>query len=92
MMGWVGDVGWAGWTVMAVGMLAFWAVVVYLVAAMLGTDRGAARPDDSDPRRLLEARFARGDSDADEFVARRQVLAQARQTGEGRSRQGHIRG
>ena len=30
MMGWVGDVGWAGWTVMTVCMLVFWAVVIFL--------------------------------------------------------------
>ncbi|MEU4842068.1 SHOCT domain-containing protein [Nocardia testacea] len=90
MMGWAGDVGWAGWTVMAVGMLAFWTVVIYLVATLLGPDRGAARPRDSDPLRLLESRFARGDIDADEFVARRQVLTQ-RPAGN-RGRRGHIRG
>lgn len=89
MMGWAGA-GWAGWIVMALGMLAFWAVVIYLVATMLGTDRGAARPDDSYPLRLLESRFARGDIDADEFVARRQVLTQG--AAGNRCRQGHIRG
>ena len=76
MMGWVGAVGWAGWTVTAVCVLAFWAVAVYLMTTMFRTDRGSARPDDPDAQRLLEARFARGEIDADEFVARRQVLAQ----------------
>ncbi|MEV3959616.1 SHOCT domain-containing protein [Nocardia sp. NPDC050193] len=90
MMGWAADTGWAGWTVTTVGMLAFWAVMIYLVATMLGTDRGSARPDDSDPLRLLESRFARGDIDADEFVARRQVLAQG--AAGTRGRQGRIRG
>ncbi|MGA6203503.1 SHOCT domain-containing protein [Nocardia testacea] len=90
MMGWAGDVGWVGWTVVAVGMLAFWTVVIYLVATMLGTGSGEARPGDADPLRLLESRFGRGDIDADEFVARRQVLTQ-RPAGT-RGRRGHIRG
>lgn len=90
MMGWAGGVGWAGWTVMAVGMLAFWAVVIYLVARMLGTDCGPAHPDDSDPLRLLESRLVGGDIDADEFVARRQVLTQGSLGNRGR--QGHSHG
>ncbi|WAL49885.1 SHOCT domain-containing protein [Rhodococcus pyridinivorans] len=90
MMGWVGDLGWAGWTVMAVCMLAFWAVVFYLMAAMFRTDRasGPARPEhEADPLQVLEERFARGDIDSDEFVARRQLLTQTRDAAT-RERQG----
>jgi len=63
---------------MAVGMLVFWVAVIYLMAALFRTDRAgdSARPTDSDQLRLLESRFARGDIDTDEFVARRQRLAQ----------------
>ncbi|MET8799423.1 SHOCT domain-containing protein [Nocardia sp. NPDC004568] len=92
MMGWAGDIGWAGWTVMAVGMSAFWALVIYLVATMLGTGLGAARPDETDPLRLLESRFARGDIDADEFTARRQVLTQTDGAAGHRGRRGDFRG
>ena len=90
-MGWVGDVGWAGWTVMAVCMLAFWAVVFYLMAAVFRTDRasGPARPEhEADPLQVLDERFARGDIDSDEFVSRRQLLAQTRGTTATRERQG----
>ena len=79
MMGWVGDIGWAGWTVMAVCMLAFWTGVIYLVAALFRADRarGPAGIDhEADPLRVLEERFARGDIDSEEFVARRQILTQ----------------
>lgn len=93
MMGWAGDVGWTGWTVMAVCMLVFWAVVLYLVATMFRTDRASApsRTDDSDPLRVLETRFARGDIDADEFVARRQLLTQTRGATATGDRQGRAR-
>jgi len=76
MMGWVGDMGWAGWTVLAVCMFAFWMVVVYLVAILFRADRadGSARIEyGGDPLRSLEKRFARGDISSDEFVARRRV-------------------
>ncbi|MBF6456106.1 MULTISPECIES: SHOCT domain-containing protein [Nocardia] len=93
MTGWVSQTGWAGWTVMAVCMLVFWAAVIYLMAALFRTDRAgdSARPTDSDPLRMLESRFARGDIDADEFVARRQLLAQTFETADGDVRKGHVR-
>ncbi|MBF6439612.1 SHOCT domain-containing protein [Nocardia cyriacigeorgica] len=94
MTGWVGQAGWAGWTVMAVGMLVFWVAVIYLMAALFRTDRAAdpaARPTDSDPLRVLESHFARGDIDADEFVARRCLLAQTFEAAVGNDRKGHVR-
>ena len=93
MMGWAGELTWTGWVVMAVCMFAFWAVVLYLVAMMFRIDRvnGPGRPTvEADPLRLLKARFARGDIDSDEFVARRQVLTQT--TGMPEFRQGQGRG
>ena len=94
-MGWAGELTWTGWIVMAVCMLAFWAVVLYLMATMFRTDRtsGSARTEhESDPLQVLEERFARGDIDSDEFVARRQVLTQTRGTTDTNYRQGRVRG
>ncbi|MCD2118205.1 SHOCT domain-containing protein [Rhodococcus pyridinivorans] len=95
MMGWVGDIGWAGWTVMAVCMLAFWTVVIYLVAVMFRADRTsgpAGIEHEGDPLRMLEERFARGDIDSDEFVARRQVLTQTGNLAAIADRRGQVRG
>lgn len=95
MMGWAGELTWTGWIVMAVCMFAFWAVVIYLVAMMFRTDRanGPGRTTaEVDPLRLLEARFARGDIDSDEFVARRQVLMHPDDTTPAGHRQGRAHG
>ncbi|NMD96628.1 SHOCT domain-containing protein [Rhodococcus sp. BL-253-APC-6A1W] len=93
MMGWAGELTWTGWIVMAVCMFAFWAVVIYLVAMMFRTDRangpGRTSPE-SDPLRLLEAGFARGDIDSEEFVARRQVLMHPGDTTSVEHRQGQV--
>ena len=95
MMGWAGELSLAGWILMAVCMLAFWAVVLYLMAAMFRTDRTSG-PDATehgvDPLQVLDARFARGDIDYDEFVARRQLLTPTRGTADGSGRQEPIRG
>lgn len=97
MMGWAGELTWTGWIVMAACMLAFWAVVIYLVAMMFRTDRtdrtnGPSRTlQDFDPLQVLEERFARGDIDSDEFVARRQVLTHTRGTTDANDRQGRGR-
>lgn len=94
MTGWVGQAGWAGWTVMAVGLLVFWVAVIYLMAALFRTGRAgdSVRPTESDPLRVLESRFARGDIDDREFVACRRLLAQTFDATDGNDRKGHIRG
>ncbi|MEE2031904.1 SHOCT domain-containing protein [Rhodococcus chondri] len=95
MMGWAWGSSWAVWTVMAVCMLAFWVVVLYLVAVLFRTDRARATgstDDSSDPLRLLEARFARGEIEADEFAARRQLLTQTPGTTEAPDRRGRAHG
>jgi putative membrane protein len=78
MMGWYGDgVGWGGWIVMSLSMVAFWALVIFAgVAIFRGTgstgpvDGGAVR----DPMWILDERFARGEIDAEEYQARKDVL------------------
>lgn len=79
-MNWYGDNmnGW-GWTLMILGMIAFWAVVilglVLLVRVLRGPgptfDRAPARLT---PRDLLAERFARGDIDQSEYAGRLAAL------------------
>ncbi|WP_280461732.1 SHOCT domain-containing protein [Nocardia carnea] len=92
MTGWVSQAGWAGWTVLAVGMLVFWVAVIYLMAALFRTGRAddSVRPTISGPLRGLKSRFARGAID-DEFVARRPLLAQTLADADANDRKGHVR-
>ncbi len=76
-MGW-GGMGSGGWVVMTLLMLVFWAVVVFAVMALFRSGRsntstpGPAQR--SAPEQLLDERFARGEINADEYQARRDVL------------------
>ena len=79
MMGWYGDgIGWAAWLMMAIVMVAFWGLVVVAgIAIFRGTSRDSGRDDraaPTDPRRLLDERFARGEIEADDYRARQAVL------------------
>ncbi|GAA1157475.1 SHOCT domain-containing protein [Nocardioides aquiterrae] len=77
MMGWYGDgVGWGGWLVMSLSMIAFWALVVFAVVAIFRTGRedGSGRPGRRDPLEILDERFARGEIDETEYRARADVL------------------
>lgn len=81
-MGWYGDgVGWGGWIVMTLSMVAFWALVAFAGVAMIrgfgGTnpvDSGATR----DPMRILDERFALGEIDVEEYERRKGVLKTVR--------------
>lgn len=69
------DWGWAGWTMMSVGMLGFWLLVALLVVVLVrttgapggGADRTTTRPD---PRTVLDERLARGEIDVEDHAAR----------------------
>lgn len=78
MMGWYHDgTGWGGWVLMMVVMVGFWALVVFAVIALFrGTQaHGEWTPDHPrDPMRILDERFARGEIDEDEYLARSAVL------------------
>jgi len=75
---WYGnDPGWGGWLLMIFGMVAFCTLVVVAVIALvrgLRDDGRQRRPAGVDPRRLLDERFARGEIDAEEYTARRELL------------------
>lgn len=79
MMGWYHDgMGWGGWLVMTLVMIAFWGIVIWGLVAIFrgsvrdtGTAAGARRRD---PMEILDERFARGEIDAEEYRARQDVL------------------
>ena len=73
MMGWYNDgVGWGGWILMTLAMVAFWALVVFAVLMLFrgSRDSAEATPDHRDPIQILDERFARGEIDEDEYHAR----------------------
>ena len=76
-MMWNDGMTWTGWLYMGVTALAFWALVVFAVVSLFrgtrtSSDRG--READFDAAQILDQRFARGEIDADEYHARRNVL------------------
>lgn len=79
---WGHDWGWAGWTMMSVGMLGGLLVLAVLVALLLRAAAwggGAPRQDPSSgPRALLDERLARGEIDLEEHAARVSALRHPR--------------
>ncbi|HEX6877185.1 MAG TPA: SHOCT domain-containing protein [Nocardioidaceae bacterium] len=72
-----GGPGWGGWILMSFGMIAFWTLVVVAVIALvrgLQSDQGRPPRPPADARQLLDERFARGEIDAEEYKARRDLL------------------
>lgn len=76
-MWWDHDLGWGGWLMMVVGMGGFWILLAVLVVAVV-RGGGLVGPAASDARRILEARFARGEIDTEEYQARLDTLTRAR--------------
>lgn len=78
-MGWNGGVGWVGWLLMSLGMIAFWSLVVVATIALLPGVRDdeaerRRRPEPEDALRVLDERLARGQLDAQDYRARRELL------------------
>ncbi len=82
MMGWYGGgVGWGGWLLMTLMMLAFWALLIFgglAVYRSLRTDDNRSPQGRSDAERLLDERFARGEIDAEDYRERRELLRAGR--------------
>lgn len=80
MYGWGGDSwGIAGWIAMALLMVLFWGGVVTVIVFFLRrphSEHGlpATRPSYHDAERILHERFARGEIDETEYLARRAAL------------------
>jgi len=76
MMYWNG-MGWGGWIVMTVTLVAFWALVAAGVLALIRSGRSDSPPYDrgKDARQLLDERFARGEIDEEDYNRRRELLS-----------------
>ena len=78
MGGWYHDgVGWGGWIMMTLAMVAFWGLVVFVVIALFRNSNNVESPDrrgPRDPKEILDERFARGEIDEDEYHARQAAL------------------
>lgn len=73
MMWWSDDWSWAGWAVMTLTMLGFWALVIWGVTTLIrGTGGSAGHARNAED--ILDERFARGEIDEDEFLQRRELL------------------
>lgn len=75
---WGGGVHWWGWLLMALGMVAFWALIIWAVWYLVSST--TRRPVDhqqggGDGKRILDERLARGEIDVDEY---RRLLAALR--------------
>jgi putative membrane protein len=82
---WYHDSGWSGggWLLMALMMVAFWAVVIGLVVWAVRSSGSRHQGPPSPPatshpdwgaRQILDERFARGEINEDEYRQRRGVL------------------
>ena len=80
-MWWHNGVGWGGWIVMTLTVVAFWSLVVFALIAIFRSGREVRQdhdPGERDPRRFLDERFARGAIDVDEYHARQDALRASR--------------
>ena len=62
--------GWGWWTVMSIGMVVLWALVIYglvwLVRGSQNVQQRDARPPES-PRQILKRRLAHGEISVEEY-------------------------
>lgn len=68
------DSGW-WWVVMAFGMIAFWAIVAWVVVSVWRGERRESTPPDAE--RILAERYANGEIDGDEYQQRLGALRSA---------------
>lgn len=66
---WGGGLHWWGWLLGSLGMVVFWALVIwavwYFFTSITRHSKRAHRPDEA--KRILDERLARGEIDADEY-------------------------
>jgi putative membrane protein len=77
MMWWNDGMSSGSWIAMTLIMIAFWAL---LIAGLMAIFRGAGEASPATqahgraPQEILDERFARGEIDADEYLARQDAL------------------
>lgn len=69
MLYWHGMGPW-GWLM----MVAFWAMVVFLIVWLVRSTATPRRREEDTPLRILDERFARGEIDREDYDERRKVL------------------
>lgn len=68
---------WGMWLLMGVSTVAFWALVLLVVRALLDVPRGSS-PDPAGPVLLLQERLARGELTPDQYEQHRRLLVDGR--------------
>jgi putative membrane protein len=74
MHGYGHHMGVGGWLLLSLLALTFWVVLIGAAVAVIRSLTGRQQAGD-DARRLLDERFARGEIDAEDYAARRDLLA-----------------
>jgi putative membrane protein len=72
-----GGIGWGGWFVMVAMMVVFWGAVAWVIVTLIRQNGARSEPPGagaSEPVRILDERFARGEIDEDEYQRRRELL------------------
>ena len=74
-MTWNHDMGWGGWGLLSFGTVAFWALIIWLVVAVVrdknsGKEGSELKPPTNSAERILAERYARGEIDTDEYRRR----------------------
>ncbi len=82
-MMWVNyEMGWGWWLLVVLVMVGFWALVVFGITALFPgspeAPRSTPRPESQPAEEILLERFARGEMSVEDYHARLEVLASAR--------------
>lgn len=83
-----GDLGWAGWTLMAGSMVIFWGLLIWGISLLVRAagGRNASAAPQRTPEQVLAHRFAAGELDSEAYERALDVLA-ARNGGSGQGPQ-----
>lgn len=66
--------GWLGWTLMTVGMIAFWGLIAWAIVALVRGGSASGKDAVTRPEEVLAGRLARGEISTDEYVRARKLL------------------
>ena len=74
------DIGWGWWFLMSIGMVAFWALVIYGIVWLVRgqTPQRREEPPTDPPREILKRRLAAGEISIDEYERLRETLDEQR--------------